>query len=298
MTTRRDVLRGALAGMELGSLPGWLATAVAGVGVTQDGLAAAFRTAAERGRPLLVVVVPDKDTGDGWERGRAWGAVLNHGGDAPLSALATAHVVCGTLADLAVLLPQGVPEDAWAVRVDTDAVPATHAVFAGKAPQIQLDAGLERWSDGWREEEERVVDAQIAWLGAGLQELLLADATLLARYAVLEEQRAAGEVQVLAARLGREEDVPVSLVAQFPATVALAATRHPRSRIQWAGRLAQAARAEWVEERVPGSWWAVSHGCGIDFEDVDEDFRVGCGMGYVPTRAARMLHFYGPSTPW
>jgi len=296
MTTRRDVLRGALAGMALGSLPGWLATAVAGVGVTQDGLAAAFRTAAERGRPLLVVVVPDEASGDGWDRGRAWGAVLNHGGDAPLSALAMAHVVCGTLADLAVLLPQGVPDDAWAVRIDTDQVPATHAVFAGASPGRRESA--EPWSEGWREEEERIVDAQIAWLGAGLQELLLADATLLARYAVLEEQRASGEVQVLAARLGREEDVPVSLVARFPATVALAATRHPRARIPWAGRLAQAARAEWVEERVPGSWWAVSHGCGIDFEHTEEVVRVACGMGYVPTRAARMLHFYGPSTPW
>jgi len=296
MTTRRDVLRTALAGMTLGTLPGWLATAVAGTARTIDTLTDAYRSAAERGRPLLVVVVPPYDGGDGWDRGRVWGAVLNHGGDATLSTLGLAHVACADLEALRSLLPSGVPDDAWAVRVDTDQVPATHDAFGGALPQTPGDP--ERWSEAWRAQEETTLDAQIAWLSGGLRELLLPSATHLARYAAQEERAHPAAAEKLGQLLAGGKTPSVDLAARFPAIVALAASQQAASRERLVPVLAASARAEWVEERVPGSWWARSHGCGIDFEDHEEQYGVGCGMGHVPARATRMLHFYGPNKAW
>jgi hypothetical protein len=296
MTTRRDVLRTALAGMALGALPGWLATAVAGTALSQDALTAAYRSAAERGRPLLVVVVPPYDSGQGWDRGRLWGAVLNHGDDATLSALATAHLACADLEALRSLVPDGVPDDAWVVRIDTDQVPATHDAFGGDSPRG--DVAVERFSEGWQEQEESTLDAQMAWLSGGLRELLLPSSAHLARYAAVEEAAQPADAEALGSRLALGETPSASLAARFPAMVALAASQHPAHRATLVSVLASAARAEWVEERVPGSWWARSHGCGFDFEDHEERFGVGCGMGYVPARASRMLHFYGPEQAW
>ena len=43
---------------------------------------------------------------------------------------------------------------------------------------------------------------------------------------------------------------------------------------------------------VPGAEWATSGGCGTSFENGETNVGVGCGMGHVPARSRRFLHFY------
>ncbi len=44
--------------------------------------------------------------------------------------------------------------------------------------------------------------------------------------------------------------------------------------------------------RIRGSYWASDSGCGVYIEDVPETGGVDCGMGHVPPRARRFLHFF------
>ncbi len=53
-----------------------------------------------------------------------------------------------------------------------------------------------------------------------------------------------------------------------------------------------AARAEWVDERIPGSYWAYATGCGANVEGLDDGYGYLCGMGSIPERGARFLAFY------
>jgi hypothetical protein len=61
--------------------------------------------------------------------------------------------------------------------------------------------------------------------------------------------------------------------------------------------LAAEVRARVVKERVPGSYWARSHGCGTIIEGVNDNSSFGCGMGHVPTKSQRFLDFYTGAQP-
>jgi hypothetical protein len=54
-------------------------------------------------------------------------------------------------------------------------------------------------------------------------------------------------------------------------------------------------RERLVKQRPPGGQWASSAGCGVSFEEGpeghDNEVAVACGMGHVPRRSARFLHF-------
>jgi hypothetical protein len=59
-----------------------------------------------------------------------------------------------------------------------------------------------------------------------------------------------------------------------------------------AGSAAEEVRARVVRRRILGSRWAVSTGCGVDIEGEDGEQMVACGMGSVPPRSQRFLHFF------
>jgi hypothetical protein len=49
---------------------------------------------------------------------------------------------------------------------------------------------------------------------------------------------------------------------------------------------------ELVKQRPHGAQWASSSGCGVDYEEGPEvSDAVDCGMGHVPRRSVRFLHF-------
>lgn len=76
--------------------------------------------------------------------------------------------------------------------------------------------------------------------------------------------------------------------------------RLARSALAPRGNYDAAALAERVRDRLvrrppPGARWATSSGCGMTIEGVPDDPRTGmvmCGMGHVPRRSARFLHFF------
>ncbi len=62
-------------------------------------------------------------------------------------------------------------------------------------------------------------------------------------------------------------------------------------------QLAATARAQLVQNRVPGSYWARGGSCGETIEGDEHPDMVDCGMGHVPSKAQRFLYLY-TQTPW
>jgi len=62
-------------------------------------------------------------------------------------------------------------------------------------------------------------------------------------------------------------------------------------------QLAATARAQLVQNRVPGSYWALGSGCGNTIEGDEHPDMVDCGMGHVPAKARRFLYLY-TQTPY
>lgn len=291
--TRRDVMRNALLGFGAATLPVWAQQAFAGTVDRPAALLAAYRQGAEQGRPVLVIVVPDPEgPQDGFERGRVLGAMLNHGDDAAMSLLGWPVLACATAEDVATLVPDAhVKPETWLLRIDTDAVPSTTATFDGPPPI----ADVEDYSD-W-DGHDRVLEERLAWLTEGLRGLILPDRSLPQRYRAQLVRTEPGPVDRLEARLNAGERPTAHDIEHYAAVVVEATLRSKgERRAELASRLADYARATWVEAPVPGSWWARSGGCGITFENEEDNMRVGCGMGHVPAKAVRMLHFYGPRT--
>jgi hypothetical protein len=120
-------------------------------------VATAFDRAQRAGRPLLVFVIP-ADDGKKWDRGAAFGELLNHGSEAQISPLAGLDVVCATMADLRQLVPGA-----------GDGEPLM--VFVDRGEVKRLDAKLPQYDRGWRRggedykkmiaEEDKLADRRI-----------------------------------------------------------------------------------------------------------------------------------------
>ncbi|MCB9690070.1 MAG: hypothetical protein H6735_33825 [Alphaproteobacteria bacterium] len=288
-----DVRRRTLLGAALMALttPGWLGAAFASTSTsTVSELLAAYRRAQQAGRPLLVLVIPEAIE-HRYDHGALLGALLNHGDDAVLAALALPEVVCALPSQLAELVPDlTVPADAWAVVVETDAVPARTTVVAGTPPE-----GARATDGDWaaiEAAEDRALQARMDWLSGQLIGRLQQDRATLARR--VAQQRAADAVAVDAVSSALASGIPtVARASLAPSVVALAAAdAKPEDRVPLVALLADVTRAALVQRPVPGSAWAVSSGCGTHIEGVTEQVMVKCGMGHVTARARRALHFW------
>ncbi|MGE0788223.1 MAG: hypothetical protein AB7S26_21300 [Sandaracinaceae bacterium] len=281
------------------SLPTWMSRAFAQEDDGRDHadelrvLSDAYRTAQRTGRPLLVLVVP-ADGGRRWERAHAFGEVLNNGSDEVFADLALAEVVCSTMDSLRRLVPQAPEGEPWLIVVEPDEVPARVRAFAPELPS---------WPDHWTEagaadfeqRTEQAVDRRISILTEVIHQGLAEDDAMLAHRAeVAQRQLDAGIRDRLQAAL-RHGSVSAELMRAAPAAVAQAAHRTPGRR-SLLHDLAMQARERLTQNRVPGSYWASSWGCGIEVEGRDDNAVVGCGMGHVPERSRRFLYWYsGPA---
>ena len=269
-----------------------------------DGLAVGsegFRRAQRAGKPLLVFVIPQDDTAK-WERGRSLGAWLNHGSAAQLWPLALAEVACATMNDLRRLVPTVGLGEPLMVVVETDAVPATvtrlNAELATPVRGPRRAASVEEWQAQERQENEQV-DHQIATLARLAQKGLVEGETTLTRRAAqarsvlpaeLLTPFASGASPELLAQLEQEKPEQVDRVAALWAAAPVSATT-PQNRRRQA--LAAAVKQRLAKQRVPGSHWASSQGCGTSIEGHPDYGRgIACGMGHVPEKSARFLYFY------
>jgi hypothetical protein len=173
---RRQFFGAAAAALAATTWPAWLREAFGDGpacdrhGKVEDGealqlaiVAAAFRRAQRAGRPLLVLVIPT-DSGLKWERGHAFGELLNHGSDKDLAPLADAEVVGATVADLAKLVPAVGQAEPLMLLVDTQKVPATVRALDAPLPSLYgAESAAESW-EATEKAEERAVEARIATL--------------------------------------------------------------------------------------------------------------------------------------
>ncbi len=293
MIERRTLLTTA-AGAAALAAPSWISRAFA-QDATDNGrdraaelrdLSAAYRRAQQRGRPLLVLVVPE-DGGARWERAHAFGELLNHGSDDALADLALVEVACSTMRALQQLVPQAGDGEPWMVLVE----PETHPAVARRL-DVSLPENPNQWTDrgqpDFEQRAQQAIDQRIAILSATLEDAIARDDEMLARRARVAEQALdAALVQRVHAAIRRGE-VPAELLETAPAIVRVGA----RGRAAIVAQLVQSARERLVRRPLPGSYWATSWGCGVTVEGRDDNVMVGCGMGHVPERSRRFLYWY------
>jgi hypothetical protein len=276
VTTAAVVVQG-LIGFE-----GRAAVSVKGAPSGEVGEALARARAA--GKPLLVLVVPTNRAA-GWQRGRAFGAWINTGGDDAMRLFALCEVVAATQAKLAEVVPAAGTAEALLVLVETDRDPAQVRVERGTLPEI-ADVRGSRVRDPQRDDDE--IQQQVDALTTKLHALLVPDAATLARRVAQAKSVLPPDAeQAIQSRLAHGE-LPA---ADADRAAALLFGHGPRA----TEALAAAAEARVRRTRIPGSHWAKSSGCGETVEDPPpgyEQAMVACGMGHVPARAARFLDFY------
>jgi hypothetical protein len=291
---RRTLLTAGAAAGALAMWPAWLAkafdpSATCGPDERLDGLFDRYRAARRAQKPLLVLMIPDLD-GPKWERGQLFGRVLNHGDDETLATLALTEMCCVTRAELAKLVAlDSVPADAVVTTIDTSARPAAVRGYSFEAARLERPT----WGDAEDyeaqiEAQNRAVDLEIAQFGALLQRAV---------------REALPRVAVETADFGVERlSLAIGTGAAVEAREVLASARGLMRRAEGEGgavrakliaALAEAMRNEVIRKPIHGSRWASSHGCGTTIEGEASDGRMyACGMGHVPMKSARFLHFF------
>ena len=265
-----------------------------------DGLAVvseSFRRAQRAGKPLLVFIVP-ADNGAKWQRGRTFGAWLNHGTAEQLWPLALAEVACATMSDLRRLVPTAGAGEPLMVLIETASVPGTALPLNPDVEAPARRSARPTSAEGWREMEQRedaMVDRQIELVARLVRKALVEGENTLSRRAA---QTRAALPPALLAQLPGGTPAPAliaqpALVDQVAAVWAAATVSSGPAQASRVTALAAAVRARILNQRVPGSHWATSSGCGTQVEGHPDIGRgIACGMGHVPTKSARFLYFY------
>ena len=294
---RRRFFAASATGAAILTWPSLIARAFGQVTTPDDertGLRAAIDRATALGRPVLVIVIPDAAEAV-WARGQAFGELLNHGDVSVMAELALAEVVCAHVATVRELLGSAPAGEPLMIVIETASQPPA---------LVPIDDTLAAdpqsyWVSGQSFEEfeaasERVIDERIATLSRLVHRALAGHDAMLARR-VAEARARLGPTAVAEAEraLAVAGAPPDPVVQRAPALVALAAARaHGARRDQLQAALARQAVARIRSHRIPGSYWASSAGCGVTIEEApDPGFAVGCGMGHVPERSRRFLHW-------
>jgi hypothetical protein len=278
-------------------------------------VSAAYRRAQQGGKPLLAFVVPDTSDEQGrgfekmWDRGRAFGELLNHGDDDALATLALAEIVCAPVSALQALAPS-LTREPLMVLVETDVVPARVRALDVELPQPEPwdrprlpEEGLQNYLDREHRTEDQTVGLRIAALSQLLHEGLRATPQMLLDRAAQAQSRlgSAGTIEVAAdagpAQLNRVSAILLASAVGLP----------ERERQATIGRIADAARFVLCRRRVPGSRWSNASGCGDDpeLEPGEKEAQAdgptvmfSCGMGHVPEKSRRFLDFLSRDATW
>jgi hypothetical protein len=293
---------GATAGLAATALwPGWLKHAFGERDLPPDpdprspGLASAYRRAQSLGKPLLVLIIP-QDNADRYHRGRAFGELINHGGDAALATLALCEVVCAPMSEVLSFTTLHGNAEPLMVLLETDE-PSPRARMIDAALADRADFAGRRAQD-WeatQRAEETAIEQRIQTLTQLLHRALLPDSGALERRALQSRNRLeASEIAAVERATLEGRDLRIALVDRAAALVALAAKqREAAHEPMYVALLARAAAARLRNQPPPGAYWAVASGCGTTVEGREELSRMfACGMGHVPAKSQRFLYFY------
>ncbi|HWN69883.1 MAG TPA: hypothetical protein VNM90_19710, partial [Haliangium sp.] len=272
----------------------------------------AARTAATAFRPRLLVVLPE-DAMQQYRLGHALGEYLNHGTDAALAPLAAVDLACIAAGEIDLpATAQGQGPLALLLLAG-----ATQRVVRFELPEQEVDGRIDEAL------AERVIDERIAIVSnavrravidhdqvVGISQRMLSSARVQeiatrarAGHAITDWRTDSGfglqqRLQDETDQSGKpQEPMAQSLMpdeaAHFaPALLAVALSVEGEARTSLMSTLAEVARRRVVQSEVPGAEWARSGGCGTEFENRETNVVIGCGMGHVPERSRRFLHFY------
>jgi hypothetical protein len=176
---RRGFLRTSVSGaaaLALAGAPGFIRRAFADSSCAPQprarlaSLAGAYRRAQRAGTPLLVLIVPE-DVDAQWDRGMAWGELLNHGTDAQLAPLARVEVACASMRDVVELAPSAAGREPLAMAIDTAGSPAQVTRIDGNLPQYPSDFRRGDWQEITRV-EAGITSARIELIARLLRDAL------------------------------------------------------------------------------------------------------------------------------
>lgn len=145
-------------------------------------VATAFRRASRAKRPLLVLVIPADDN-DKWNRGHAFGELLNHGSDADLAPLHDVDVVCATMEALRKVIPSVGRGEPMMILVRTTALPATTEAIEVEIGSYDTVLGRTKAARAKPKSAEVVIGERIAALGGALRKALGSSSVKLAERA-------------------------------------------------------------------------------------------------------------------
>jgi len=297
---RRGVLKGLGVATAAALWPGWLREAFAGqpCGVMRGTatLAAALKRAHDGVKPLLVLVIP-KSADEKNSRGMHFGEWLNHGTDGALAALSCAELVCAEMGAVRQLFPSAPAAGEPAMLIaNVDRSPASLRVAVGAFPSHERSFE-ERWERP--EPEDEAIQQCIARTGGTVHQALLGDAEAVqARAATLRKQLDDTQLQlaqVLLEGAFTGTPPPPAVMQVAPLLAAAMAQGGAVAERRLTPVLAAAARAVYCRQRIPGSKWASSGGCGQTIEGDEEPVMVDCGMGMIPPKSRRFLYFFTQS---
>lgn len=256
----------------------------------KEALAASERS----GKPLVVLTMETTRplASSDWYRGRLFGTWLNSGTDDTLARIAEVELVGASTDELAVALArpfgdelQGDPlfwlvEDGEARSYDVPKAPSFRHVF------------------DLRQRGEALLDWQLATLDSMFRHAVGGQSSRARRAASARARLPAHDVAELDALLasGGAGNAPAPSLVDRGAAI-LAAGLGGRIPEPVLKVLANAARTRFVQNRIPGTVWGHSGG-GCDgpiYEGVEPEPQttmISCGIGFVPARSRRFLHFY------
>jgi hypothetical protein len=293
---RRDVLKLAGAGTAGLVLPGGIDRWFLRFGIPGspggDGsgdLEATLKRPREAGKPLLVLVIPERNE-EKLERGRLFGGLLNWTGDETLADLVLCEVACAPVEALRDRLKvEGVTGEPLAVLVDANGAALRSRAIdpvlpAAPPPGLRARGGSEA---------ERAIGRRITTLAEAIRAAVVPDLPAVAALAAAAEVGLSAEQELaLTAMAEGEGEVDVALADRGAAVLRLLAEVEPsrRPRVIQALRPAALARLRWKAPH--GAKWAYDKGCGTRVEGDDTGGVIECGMGYVPEASARFLWFF------
>jgi hypothetical protein len=246
-------------------------------------------------KPLLILVIPAEDRGAQYERGHAFGELLNHGTDEQRGLFALFDVACRRVDQFTDDLRTVVRGEPLMIVVDPHAA----------VPVRPLHAELPAFPDHRRLFGEDTPGEENPEVGETrrIRERIAVVADLLgsaAAHDILAVQAAREQAALSCHEAAVFADLPDSLpsltseiVDRAPALTVLAARgadEDTRARL-WA-LLAVAVHLRLTNRPIDGAPWARGGGCGIRIEGDDSPSMMACGMGHVPALSSRFLHFY------
>lgn len=240
------------------------------------------------GRPLLALHVPDdEDAAEAF--GILFGIFLLAASDAECAWLAGCELACASTRELRRwgVEPRGIHAVILSAVAEPTIVLAGPAPFADYREQLPGESDEGSRSDAIERRFRERSPVNHDWIARRLA-AALGPGTPLADLACTRERAATGEL---------DENEPPSFerAVATPFLVRERIARRPQERAEWNRRLTASVRDRWANVAPENSTWTISTGCGYYYEippPHDPRMSGACGMGHVPERAQRFLHFY------